>query len=504
MKIEAPRKNLIEALSQPQSKDGMFNLSYAEFVKFIQDCIPEAHYLDGEAHASAEGIAANKTTRNFHGLTQDEAIRAFCGLVCFKDVMVGTQSAYANFIACQIEMKKPVLSFESFQAIRAYVLKTLTSPEMMAAAMWSILCNDLGKVKVIEEEYTQVLHKENVGHDLLLGDLLMIKPDLFPGFMNLPENLRQSIAAGYSSGCDISQFEQCELPIVSLEGLKSLDETALHLYILHTIFDVAGAAALFRSNGSLTMHQETWDFFNSTRECLEGLHQKSMSIEEAYAKYLTYRGFRVGIENNSPENFALIRIAGLARLASLEQGLWLKRVWEELSPAIKATLINELTTHGGQGKQAIFIGYGVAMIINSQGALIKALKENIKPRLPDPNELILAHQEGLRIGLINLACALNEARKDLTDTTCKEVFVAECESVAKFLGLDPRGSLDRSLERTSFSLRRMDLKMGCERTLQEGDLKRIKSDGVGGVSSFGVFAPPAIGTSSAAASAPRL
>ncbi|MEO8400852.1 MAG: hypothetical protein ABI597_03510 [Gammaproteobacteria bacterium] len=452
------RKSLIAAL---KNNTQLFRLPYSQFIKTIQEVIPESSYLSKKANASAEGIAELKSTKNFHGLTADEEIRAFAGLLRFKDVMNGTEEDYKNFVACQIEMKKPVLSSESFKAMHDYVTRFLTTPEDLAAAMWSILCNDLGKVHVLEDEYLKLPGKTKIGHDTLLAELLQHKPTLFSGFMDLPEALRGQIAAGYASGCDISQFEQLELPIVSLEGLKKLDKKALDHYILHTIFDVSGAAALFKSNGSLTMHQDTWDFFNSTRESLERLHQDEFTIEEAYAKYLEYRGMRVGIKNTSAENFALIRIAGLARLASPEQGEMLLEIWKALPEQTKKILVDELTVHGGKGNRAIFIGYGVAMLINAQNAMLKELNEKSKQtgQVATPMQIRTANSEGLRIGLINLAQAFQVSRKLIGADSNKDLFVAECEEIAKSLGKDPKKTLEMDWEISAKSDRRIDFKL---------------------------------------------
>ncbi|MFZ4077294.1 MAG: hypothetical protein ACOYKA_04835, partial [Legionellaceae bacterium] len=242
----------------------LFKMDYVSFIRSIQSSIPETSYLQGVANVSAEGVPEIKPEKKLHGIVmQDEEIRAFSGLLRFKEVICGDEASYTRFIDCQIEMKKPVLSRQSFAQLGQYVRDKLTSPADCSAAIWSILCNDLGKVHVVIGEHEQIFSKKNIGHDLLLAELLKESPRFFPAFNALPLEYREHIRAGYASGCDVSQFEQLELPIISLESLTALHKKALDLYILHSIFDVAGAAAHVKPNGSLTLHEETWQFFDA-------------------------------------------------------------------------------------------------------------------------------------------------------------------------------------------------------------------------------------------------
>jgi hypothetical protein len=431
--------SLIEVLKL--HRDELFSLDYPEFIKIIQTLIPESLLMKGKASVSAEGVAANKpAAKNVYGLTEDEEIRAFSGLLRFKDVLNGTRADYDRFVECQIQMKKPVLSYDAFLAIRSYVLNTLNSSEDYAAAMWSILCNDLGKV------YSVNLNEKNIGHDAILVKRLKTNPEMFAGFSKLPVNYQQFIIDGFASGCDISQLEQLELSASCLQSLVGMNQQTLKLYYLHTIFDVAGAAAHFKPNGSLTMHAETWNFFNALRACVEKL-QTGCPSDQVYNDYLDYRGRCVGIQNTSPVNTALIRIAGLSRLATEEQGKTLLSVWETLPENIKATLVKELNVHGAKDERAIFIGYGVAMLINPQGALKKELPE------------AAATAEGLRIGLINMATAFTHARKIVGHQASTEMFVAECDEVARFLGKEPKKSLEMEWHMEAGSDRRVDFKL---------------------------------------------
>jgi len=444
-------RDLIELVSDGLSSD-FFQMNYNDFIKTTIDSIPEAKYLHEEANESAEGVASEKL-KLFHGHSMtNEEIRAFSALVCFKDVVVGDEKAYENFTQCQHNLipKKPVLSKESFFEIGNYVRSKLTNPEDCAAAIWSILCNDLGKVKSIENSFNNQHPDVLIGHDAILAEVLKENAESFSAFNALPKKQQQQIIAGYTSGCDISQLEQLELPVIALNKLTSLDKETLDLYILHSIFDVAGAAAHFNSNGSFTMHQETWNFFNATQACLGTL--STTSIEDVYKQYLAYRGECVGIPLTTPESVAQIRIAGLARFGSPERGGILQAAWDTLSPEVKETLINEFNAHGGQGQRAIFIGYGVSILLNAIGAKQKEFKE---ATVEQRKELT---RQGLVIGLTNLATAFSIARQILHERgdTSNEIFVAECDQIARALNKNPDASIGMNWRIIAQNHRRVD------------------------------------------------
>ena len=449
------RQNLVELLTnQDKSSKNALDLSIFKkdnqsFIAQILDCIPEAKYLNTKANASVEKQGEIKTEKNFYGLTEPEAIRAFSGLLRFKEVINHTEDDYQQFINCQVEMKKPVLKKASFDKMKDHIMEVLYTPEDFAAQIWSILCNDLGKVHAIIDEYKKLVGDKTIGHDGLLASILQEKPELFPGFHSLSQKHQKQIISGYASECDISMLEQLELPANALQALAVLDKETLERYILHTIYDVSGAAAVFKPNGSLTMHEETWTFFNELRLILAQLHQdKPVALEKIYQDYLQFRGQSIGISDNSRESLALMRIAGLSRLATVEQGELLKAAWNDLSKQEQAVLVDELNIHGGKGRRAIFVGYGVVMLVNPQVAL-------------KPIYQTIINQEGLKIGLKYLAKVYQLTRSEIGDDASDQIFVAECASIASVLAKNPRefiinDQLTREFEFVRTSERRID------------------------------------------------
>lgn len=431
---------LIEMLHQ--SIDDLFGMNDEDFIKTIQRIIPETHYLKENTYTTDTRIKDN-SSNDFFGLAEKAQKQAFGSLLRFKEVVNGTDKDYKNFVACQEETKKTVLTLESFKKLHHYVHQTLKSPEDFAAAIWSIVCNDLGKAPALIEIYRTSEEPSApwpISHNSLLANLLKNRHDLFPMFNALAKSHQQYIIDGFASDCDISKFEQLEYPFASIHILAKLNKTSLNILILQSIFDVAGAATHVKANGSLTMHEETWNFFNELRLCLEKLSD-DYSTDDAYQEYLKYRGHCIGIENNSQEATALIRIAGFTRLATVKHGQHLTDVWNKLPQNIKRTLINELNIHGTEFQRAIFINYGSALLLNPQSAALKNLNERLKVQkhtIPQGG-ITLANTEGLKIGLWYLSDIFTHARTAIMQENQKnndEVFVAECKEVAQTLSIN--------------------------------------------------------------------
>lgn len=428
-----------------RDQKNLFQLPYQEFIDLIKACIPEVSYLNMPAKVSAE--VAKTPGVIFFGMEEPEAIRGFAGLLCFRDVMNGTEEDYQNFIQCQVKFAKPKLTIESFKKLKKYIETTFKTPEDIAALMWSILCNDLGKVIVLQElHYGCKLKdaKEEISHDAVLVNLMLDKEKSksFSGFKDLSEEHQKIIINGYNSGCDISQFEQLELASSALARLQPLSEKELDFYVAHTFFDVAGAAKPFTESkgvkGYLPMHEETFRFFDKVRELIKKMKEEKLSPDQAYLEYAVYRGKEIGIDYaGSPEQMAFCRIAGLTRFATPEQGKILTAAWSEIKPAERIILTDELNVHGTKDKRAIFIGYGVAMFVNALGKMVGLLKE--KNSSPSPEQIANAQKEALKVVFTLLAEIYQTFRKNAGDKPNPEHFVVECDELATLMQKqDPR------------------------------------------------------------------
>ena len=260
----------------------LFRLADDEFVDQIVLLFPEAHFMNGEANETAEGLANNEIpvgspSFRLYGKWYLEPDRAIAGALNLKLAYIGTEEAYTAFIKYQPPGSK--LSLESFMLIHTKVRKMLVNNDDVKAAIWSILCNDLGKmyslINIHQHAYPELPTDYN-SHDVILGKLLTTMPNLFPGFMLLSKKHRDEIAKSFSTGFEFAQYSQLQAPSVSLKGLSELSPEAIQLYILHSIFDISGAAAKILDptekknkfiQGSLTIDEETWATLQNGWRC---------------------------------------------------------------------------------------------------------------------------------------------------------------------------------------------------------------------------------------------
>lgn len=471
-------KALIKLLANSKTREEFFSLPLDKFIEEVKIYIPESKYLNQDASSTVEGTSTDEPTKlrficdlkdndenkNTESKVKVEAeyVRAWLGLAAFKAVWAGGNDNYEWFVKCQKDWGKPFLEFESFKEMGVYVKEILKTTEDLgtskniAAAIWSILNNDLGKVTEIANKHKELkLGSNTTTHDGILADMLKAEQDgkikMFPSFRDLSKTSQQQIIDGYASGCDISQFEQLELAPVALKSLKKLDKKTLELYILHTIFDVAGAAGqvTYRQEnhtGSLTMHEQTWQLFCDTSSSLLKLLDKNASSDVVFKDYVGKRLEHVGIKTNNEKEFVTLgRLAGMTRSFTKEHGVALLGVWETLPQKYRKILSEELNVQGDQDTQAIFVNYGVSILVNPQGSFKKVFKAIIEETKSDNQQLALAINRGLYVGLINLARVFLATRQHLNSANMEpsnSLFMCDATEIAKYLG---KNNLNASL-----------------------------------------------------------
>ena len=402
--------SLYELVSTPDKRDKLFNLDNNTFVDVVLRAIPEFKHLELEAFTTLDGKTEEKaapTKMFFEKELSLEQIRGMGGLIAFKQAY--SNKEHAQFIESQTDVTP--LSAESFKAMGNQIHDALDTTNSSgnvankyAAIIWYILCNDLLKSSKLIQEFKKI-DSNNYFQDIMLGKFLQeekLRP-LVPGFNTLSPLHQQYIVDAQLTSCDISQLEQLEPPCVVLSKLKKFGMKygieALAFYFIHSLYDTAGALA-HRRNGAYPMYEGTFQCFNALYEILKEMIIADLPIEVAYNKYLSARGNFIGIENNSPENIALIRIAGLARLTNREQGTCLKTAWDKLTSADKGVLIAEFNELGSPDKCGLFIGFGPSIFLNVKLAL--------SSRHTNPNECLV---ESIFISLKNFVPLLKKTRE---------------------------------------------------------------------------------------------
>lgn len=393
---------------------------------------PEISFLSGSASETSESfvqnIPANSHSLEIFGKFNREFDRAWSGYLCMRNAYFGTERDYQDFTSPQGSATK--LTYNSFMQMHRYTRSIIRSPEDLAVASWSVLFNDLGKYGSIQQLYRK--HDKNVkeNHDEILAVVLRMIPGHFIGFSSFPEMRRNELISGFGSACEIAQLVQMERPQSSLKGLETLSKNARDMYVLHSVFDVAGALGDKQPNGSLVMHEGTWTAFRLVIEALAGF-DSNKTCESVYLDYARSRGKLLGISLDSNKDLALIKLSCFARFVSLGDSDLLLSAWNRLPTLYQKILESELSEDGTSGVTPILVGYAPAMIANSLGF---ASRQN------------LSKVEALRVALTHIARVFQASREDINSNHIQRpIYVGDAAEIAKALNFSLEETLDTTL-----------------------------------------------------------
>lgn len=356
----------------------LLQLDDITFLKTILKKYPEIQYtvLENQTTAEAEqnnmfsDSLASKVFEKNNLPDTVEFDRAAVGLLCLKYVL---SNDYESFTACQNPSVK--LSFESFQKLRQFTKNVIKTPEDLEIAVYTIMCNDLGKTHTLINAYQALKKNTDADHDTIFATLLNEKPELFSGFQNLSYNQKAIILEGLNTTFNLGQFVQGENTPADLPKIQSIGRKARDLYILHAFYDVTGAAGHVKNNGSLVMSEPVYYGYDLAIKSL-----MTKPFTDSYNRYMSIRGDLVGFDVKTPKGFALSRLAALSRCFKKSDGKLLSEVYDCLPKNVQNILKKELNETGLNNTSAVLIYYAPAFIDNT--------KKNYLNRLsPDANNI---------------------------------------------------------------------------------------------------------------------
>lgn len=343
----------------------LIQLPDLEFLQELVHRYPEASYLSGQAEASPEGNPTLRADalayRVFDEGTVDpsavEADRTFLGLLTLKWVMT---DQYEQFTSLQTNPDNK-LSRASFNALRDYTRRIAGTEEDLEFCIYSLACNDLGKTLFLVEKHKEIMGYAAEDHDQLLGTLVEEASGFFPGYQHMLSRGQQaSYIRGINANLNLGQFVQGENLPVNLVDMQAIDAKSRELRLVCELFDFAGVTGHVNAGGSMVMTEENHTAFSAAIEELT-----KEPLDRSYARYIERRAAMVGIDADTPEGFAMGRIAALSRAFGPAQGAIIQEVWDGLNDSERATLIDELTMTGLDGRKGILLYYAPALITNA-------------------------------------------------------------------------------------------------------------------------------------------
>ncbi len=364
--MNTPEKQNMETVSTGETKKEV--ASSVKIVKSLVEKYPEMGWLTGNVDATPEASIVEQTEGTigkqiFPNLDKQNLIefdRAAVGILALQWAMNGD---YENFTACQKKSTK--LTSESFAKLQKYTKEILQNPEDFKAMETFMVINDLGKIRSVVEGIAEKSGVTDVDHDKILLVGLEQYPDISPSFQKLSSRHKELILNGLKTKFNIGQFIQAENVPASLEGLMDIDRESLKFYLLHALYDIAGAAGQSVQNGSVAMNEPIYENFRLAIDSLEKLGERQNS-DETYNAYLNRKAEKFGLDISIPVDRAVTRICCMLRSSNAEQAQEVAQVFSRLSQNIRAILENDLNMRGTNDGIATLIYYAPAFLANLQ------------------------------------------------------------------------------------------------------------------------------------------
>ena len=286
--------------------------------------------------------------------------RTWCSIELLDDVL---NDDYEAFSACQPADTR--ITRESFNELRDWVCSVLETQEDMYAMRAYLVINDLGKVKDFVEKITSSLGVETVDHDKILYEGLKAHPEYSPTFNSLSTVYQDLILEGLSTNFNMGQYVQCECLPESLSPLYLINsEEALNFYMIHVLFDIAGAAGHVNSNGSLICNDLYWKKFSWALDTIYGLVIKDIYTPlQAYVVYLKHTMDYYGVSNS----YVVAKLCNMISVSTKEEAHEIEEANNELDPKVKEVLNKELMATGHCSNTGILLYYAPATFRNALG-----------------------------------------------------------------------------------------------------------------------------------------
>lgn len=269
---------------------------------------------------------------------------------------------YDKLTSCQKGSDK--LTRESFNEIKGFVQETLKTEEDLKAMLVNLIINDLGKINSFVEKVAANFGVKSVDHDVILFEGLSSMPELSPSFNKLEGKYKDIILSGMKTAFNMGQFVQSESMLNNLKAFMGLDKGTKDFYLIHSLFDVAGAAGHVVSNGSPILTESYWKNFKAAKDAIYG----NTIDSKAEMDYLSSRGNMLGIEANTNNNIAVIKICNMARVNNAADAKKVSAALKNQPKQVSKRVIKELArtqmpSRAGE-HPAILIYYAPAMFCN--------------------------------------------------------------------------------------------------------------------------------------------
>jgi hypothetical protein len=452
-----------QEIEQTEGLDLLNMTDPVEIISTVYQRYPEMGWLTGDVNITPESSISPDPSKKtigeqiFPGMAKESVVEFNRTAVGILNLVWVMQGDYESFTACQKSEVK--LSRESFEELRRYTLSILPEVEDFRTMIIYMVINDLGKIpqfieKVrakkigslalntvtigsalnaiaefamgkssglisgIASDLNKTLGAEDVDHDVVLVQGLQAAPEQSPSFLELRGKDRGTLLTGLQARFNIGQFIQGENVPASLEGLHGTDKRGLDFYLLHALYDIAGAAGQFVQNGSAVMTEPTYQGFKLANGSINELLQ-GKSMTEVYDLFLEQKMGPCGLDISQPQQRAVARLACMLRYSNQQEVAEMQDAFASLHPNIQAILEQELNRSGVDDGFATILYYSPAVLANT----LKSFQGDKK--------------QALILGFTTLAQVYQEARISLKKRPGNGVFTVMSKDLATLASQDP-------------------------------------------------------------------
>ncbi len=333
--------------------------------KLLIQYYPELKWLTEDVNATPEGICPQHTqsvSEQLYGVNHIELERTLVGIECLKYVI---NNDCESFTKCQNENIR--LTDKNFTELRNYTLNILQTPEDIDAMIAYTVINDLGKIKSFTQKIEQLTGQKTKDHDEALFLAIKTVPEQIPSYFRLSETNRQDILNGLSADFNLAQFVQGECLPANLSKFSQMSARGKNLYLIHTFYDVAGAAGHVNPNGSLVMSNPVYTGYMIAINTLNELNNGKDEIT-VYNLFLKQKADILKIPLRTATNQALVRLAVMSRASSIQDITVITTAFNRLKADEQNNLITGLLkdgiTEGG-----VLLYYAPAFIQNAMNTM---------------------------------------------------------------------------------------------------------------------------------------
>ncbi|MBP9797784.1 hypothetical protein KBC70_01415 [Candidatus Woesebacteria bacterium] len=399
-----------------------------EILKVIVRRYPEMEWLTGSVQASPElgeyRLDGKTLGEIFYPHLDEKSLiefnRTAVGILSFVWAFYGM---YEEFTACQ--KPKDRLTPESFNKLVTFARVIAHFPEAFEAIIVYMVINDLGKIQSVVDRIAMSTGVRDVDHDKVLRIGLELHPEISPSFQSLWPMFQHQILTGLQADFNLGQFVQGENVAASLEGISRMNREARDMFLLHALFDTAGARGQSVQNGSVVMNEDTYRNFQLAINVLG--NEGSENPGNLYSRYIELRTNQLRLRDYKYPSYVVFGVARLCcmlRISKPEDAKLVRNAFVSLPIHVQQLLDSELIVTGTSVSHAILIYYAPAFLVN----LIK--KMGAEPGTQ-------AYTDALTLGFTTLARVFQEARTAIKDRQGPGVYTVMALSLANFAGESP-------------------------------------------------------------------